>query len=164
MLFSLLVVLGNVYVADTYNYCIRKITVSTGVISTIAGSNSMGSYSGDGGPATAATMSNPDGVAVDSTGTLYVYDVMIRSNHLTLLSPLGNVYIADYGNHRIYKVAVSTGIITSIAGTGAASYSGDGGAASSAALLDPRGVTIDASGKETIHLFSGHHLTYHTVR
>ena len=58
----------NVYIADLYNNRVRKVTVSTGIISTIAGSNSVGSYSGDGGPATAATMSNPDGVAVDSSG------------------------------------------------------------------------------------------------
>ncbi len=54
----------------------------------------------------------------------------------------GNVYIADYGNHRVRKVTVSTGIITTIAGTGTGSYSGDGGAATSASLNRPSGVSI----------------------
>ena len=63
------------------------------------------------------------------------------------MSNIGNVYIADYGNHRIRKVTVSTGIITTIAGTGSASYSGDNGAATSATLNYPVGVALDASGR-----------------
>ena len=62
------------------------------------------------------------------------------------MSNIGNVYIADAGNNRIRKVTVSTGIITTIAGTGTGSYSGDGGAATSATLKDPTGVALDASG------------------
>ena len=61
------------------------------------------------------------------------------------MSNIGNVYIADYGNNRIRKV--STGIISTIAGTGTASYSGDNGAATSATLSYPRGVAVDASGR-----------------
>ncbi len=60
---------------------------------------------------------------------------------------LGNLYIADWDNHRIRKVAASTSIISTIAGTGAGSYSGDNGAASSAALYYPAGVAVDTSGK-----------------
>ena len=60
---------------------------------------------------------------------------------------IGNVYIADAGNHRIRKVTVSTGIITTIAGTGTGSYSGDNGAATSATLYNPFGVAVDASGR-----------------
>ena len=63
------------------------------------------------------------------------------------MSNIGNVYIADYGNNRIRKVTVSTGIITTIAGTGTASYSGDNGAATSATLYYPWGVAVDASGR-----------------
>ena len=63
------------------------------------------------------------------------------------LSNIGNVYIADYGNNRIRKVTVSTGIITTIAGTGSYSYSGDNGAATSAALYYPYGVAVDSSGR-----------------
>ena len=63
------------------------------------------------------------------------------------MSNIGNVYIADTRNNRIRKVTVSTGIITTIAGTGSTSYSGDNGAATSATLYYPRGVTLDASGR-----------------
>ena len=63
------------------------------------------------------------------------------------MANIGNVYIADMSNNRIRKVTVSTGIITLIAGTGTASYSGDNGAATSATLYNPRGVVVDASGR-----------------
>ena len=63
------------------------------------------------------------------------------------MSNIGNVYIADCENNRIRKVTVSTGIITTIAGTGSASYSGDNGAATSATLYRPGGVALDASGR-----------------
>ena len=69
-----------------------------------------------------------------------------QRNLLCYNSTLGNVYIADYTNNRIRKVTVSTGIITTIAGTGASSYSGDNGPATSAALYNPSGVGVDASG------------------
>ena len=62
------------------------------------------------------------------------------------LTHLGNVYIADTSNHRIRKVTVSTGIITTIAGTGTGSYSGDGGAATSATLNSPWGISLDSAG------------------
>ena len=63
------------------------------------------------------------------------------------MSNIGNVYIADTSNQRIRKVTVSTGIITTIAGTGSTTYSGDNGAATSATLNNPRGVALDASGR-----------------
>ena len=63
------------------------------------------------------------------------------------MSNIGNVYIADYSNNRIRKVTVSTGIITTIAGTGSTTYSGNGGAATSATLYWPYGVAVDASGR-----------------
>ena len=63
------------------------------------------------------------------------------------MSNIGNVYIADRANNRIRKVTVSTGIITTIAGTGSTSYSGDNGAATSATLYSPYGVAVDASGR-----------------
>ncbi len=110
------------YIADTGNNRVRK--VSTGIITTIAGTGD-GSYSGDTGQATLAGINYPSGVAVDSSG---------------------NVYIAEYYSHCIRKVTVSTGIITTIAGTGTSSYSGDNGAATSAAIDSPYGVSLDASG------------------
>ena len=63
------------------------------------------------------------------------------------MSNIGNVYIADTSNNRIRKMTVSTGIITTLAGTGSGSYSGDNGAATSAALNSPQGVAVDASGR-----------------
>ena len=118
--------LGNIYIADKNNYRIRKVTVSTGIISTIAGTGTE-SYSGDNGAATSARLNNPYGVGLDT---------------------VGNVYIADTYNNRIRKVTISTGIITTIAGTGTASYSGDNGAATSATLNHPCGVAVDSSGRQ----------------
>ena len=66
---------------------------------------------------------------------------------LTSLCVIDNIYIADYSSHRIRIVTVSTGIITTYAGTGSGSYSGDGGQASLAALRYPQGVALDSSGK-----------------
>ncbi len=118
---------GNVYIADTYNHRVRKVTASTGVITTMVGTGT-GTYSGDGGAATSATVKNPYGLAVDSSG---------------------NVYIGDYGNHHVRKITVSTGIITNIAGSGTGTYQsgGDGGAATSAGLNGPAGVALDSSGR-----------------
>ena len=67
-------ILGNVYIADTSNHCIRKVTVSTGIITTIAGSSTSGSYSGDNGAATSATLYSPAGVTIDSSGSLLGYE------------------------------------------------------------------------------------------
>src|SRR3990172_8728793 len=115
---------GNIYVADNLNNVIRKITVSTGIITTVAGDGSIMPcfypFCGDGGPATAAQLSNPWDVGLDAAG---------------------NIYIADRGNHVIRKVTVSTGIITTVAGTGTAGYGGNGGEATSANLSSPAGVT-----------------------
>jgi sugar lactone lactonase YvrE len=115
---------GNIYVADCNNNLIRKVNASTGIISTVAGNGTAG-YSGDGGAATSAELNRPTGVAVDT---------------------VGNIYVADFQNNRIRKVTVSTGKISTVAGTGAAGYSGDGGAATSAKLYLPQGVALDAAG------------------
>jgi sugar lactone lactonase YvrE len=111
---------GNVYIADYYNNEIRKVTVSTGIITSIAGNGTAG-YSGDGTQATAAEIHNPAGVMLDAGG---------------------NVYIADYTNNAIRKVEVSTGIITTVAGTGTAGYSGDGGMATAAEINKPWDIAI----------------------
>ena len=99
---------GNVYVADENAHRVRK--VSGGIITTVAGTGTAG-FSGDGGQATSAQLKGPTGVAVDAQG---------------------NLYIADYGNNRIRKV--SGGIISTVAGTGTAGSTGDGGQATSAQL------------------------------
>ncbi len=134
--------LGNLYIAEQYNDAIRKVTISTGIITTIAGTGSAGS-TGDGGPATSGELDRPYGVALDSAGTLLPYS---SASSVIILSPLlGNVYIADYNNFLVRKVTVSTGVISSIAGTGASSFIGDNGQATSAGL-DASCVTIDALG------------------
>ena len=137
------------YIADYVNQRIRKVTISTGIISTIAGTGTS-SYSGDNGPATSATLYYPYGVAVDSAGTSLIYSKYFTCfSHLLLY--LGNVYIADFYNIRIRMVTVSTGIITLIAGTGTGTYSGDNGQATSAALNGPYGVAVDSAGTSLIY-------------
>ncbi len=129
MISLLLLLQGNVYISDTYNYCVRKVTVSTGIITTIAGTGTY-SYSGDNEAATSATLGYPFGVALDSAG---------------------NVYIADNTNQRIRKVTVSTGIITTIAGSSTSGgYSGDNGPATSAELYNLRGISLDSAGTSLI--------------
>ena len=113
---------GNVYIADTLNRRIRKVDTA-GIIRTVAG-NGSSVYSGDGGPATAAGLNNPVRCAVDS---------------------LGNIYLADQSIHRVRRVDTN-GIITTIAGTGARGFSGDGGPATSAVLDNPTAVAVDAAG------------------
>ena len=114
----------NLYIADSENHVIRKVSASTGIITTIAGNGVQG-YQGDGGAATSANLFSPQGVFVDNAG---------------------NVYISDSGNNVIRKVTFSTGIITTIAGNGTAGYSGDGGPASSSSLSSPHGLAADAAG------------------
>ena len=120
----------NIYIADSYNQCIRKVTATTGIITTVAGNGTKG-YSGDGGAATNAELNTPDGVAVDVSG---------------------NIYIADANNNRIRKVTASTGIITTVAGNGTRGYSGDGGAATSAELYSPTAVAVDVDVSGNIYI------------
>jgi uncharacterized protein (TIGR03437 family) len=115
---------GSILIADTANNRIRKVNSSDGTISTIAGNGSAG-FSGDGGPATSASLNNPSGIAVDS---------------------IGNVFLADTVNHRIRKIDRATGTISTVAGAGGYSYSGDGGPATSAKLNHPQAVAVDAAG------------------
>ena len=114
---------GNVYIADQWNNRIRKVDTSTGIITTVAGNGTRG-FAGDGGQATAAQINRPRGVGVDGSG---------------------NLYIADSGNERIRKVDTS-GIITTVAGTGTTGFSGDGGQATAAQLNRPHGVAVDGTG------------------
>jgi len=125
---------GNVYVADYGNHRVRRVAAATGVITTVAGTGVAG-YSGDGGPATAAQLNNPSGVACDAAG---------------------NLFIADYYNHRVRRVDAATGIITTLAGTGTSGSAGNGGPAAAAELSSPYGVAVDASG----NLFVGEQGTY----
>lgn len=111
---------GNLFIADVLNCRVRKVT--SGTITTVAGTGVCG-FSGDAGAATSAQINNTGGIAVDTSG---------------------NLFIADSNNHRVRKV--TAGIITTVAGTGVAGFSGDGGAATGAQLDFPTGAVVDASG------------------
>jgi trimeric autotransporter adhesin len=112
---------GNVYFPD-YG-CIRKIDVSTGIVSTVVGGNQPG-FSGDGGPALSASIRN---------GTSIIFD------------DEGNMFIADYSNNRVREINKSAGIITTVAGGGNGA-AGDGGPATSATLINPSGLAFDKYG------------------
>ena len=112
---------GNLYIADNFAHRIRK--VGAGGISTVAGTG-FGGFSGDGGPASAARIKFPAGVTIDVNQ---------------------NVIFSDSGNNRIRKIS-SDGTISTIAGTGQAGFSGDGGPATSARLNDPYGLAADTAG------------------
>ncbi len=114
---------SNVYIADQYNCVVRK--VSSGTITTVAGTGGSCGYSGDGSAATAAQLYYPAGVAVDGSG---------------------NLYIGDYGNCVVRKVILSTGIISTFAGNHSCGYAGDGGPATSAKLNTTYGVATDTAG------------------
>jgi len=116
--------LGNFFFADTGNNAVREIYKSNGHIALVAGNGTAG-FGGDGTAATGAQLNGPRGVAVDAAG---------------------NVYIADTGNNRIREVSATTGIISTIAGTGTASYTGDNNPASAATLSGPTGIALDNTG------------------
>ncbi|MEU1465501.1 NHL repeat-containing protein [Streptomyces sp. NPDC005727] len=169
---------GNLYIADASNHRVRKVTPS-GIITTVAGNGQAGFVS-DGGPAVATKLYHPHSVAVDGSGNLYIADY---SNHRVrkvtpdgiittvagngqagfvsdggpavatkLNAPIGvavdgdgNVYIADYGNHRVRKVTPD-GIITTVAGNGQAGFVSDGGPAVATKLNYPWGMAVDGDG------------------
>jgi uncharacterized protein (TIGR03437 family) len=159
---------GNVYIADTFNNRVRK--VSGGVITTVAGNGTEGFGGGDGGPATSATLYYPSGVAIDSAGNLYIADTdgqrirKVANGVITTVAggsaassgdylsfpqgvavdSAGNLYIADTNNNRIRKVA--NGVMTTVAGNGTSGFSGDNGPATSAQLYYPSGVAVDSAG------------------
>ncbi len=112
---------GNVYFSDFANNRVRKISATTGTITTYAG-NGTAAFSGDGGPATGAGIYYPRGLALDMSG---------------------NLYVSDYGNHRI-RLITSSGIITTVAGNGTATYSGDGSAGTNTAIGNPWGIAVDS--------------------
>ena len=170
---------GNVYFSDFYVDHVRKITVSTGIITGMAGNYKRG-YSGDGGPADSATLRYPRALTVDDNGNVYFTDsnnVIRRVDAATDIittfagtgtvgfsgdgglateaqlnfpsglanDRFGNLYIVDRGNQRIRKVSAKTGIISTIAGTGNPGYNGEDIPATSADLNSPFGIALDSN-------------------
>jgi sugar lactone lactonase YvrE len=113
---------GNLYIADTDNHRIRKLSGTT--ITTVAGNGEQG-FTGDGGAATSAAIDSPNGVAVDASGA---------------------IYIGDTHNQRVRFVSAASGTISTLAGTGNKTFSGDNGPGTSASLARPRGLSVDAQG------------------
>lgn len=169
---------GNVYIADTLNYRIRKVTPQ-GIISTVAGNGRSGE-TGDNGPAINAALFGPTGVAADSNGVIYFTEgshssrirrvdtdgvistvagngagysgdggpataAMLRTPNAIALDSSGDIYVCDMLNHRLREITPD-GIIRTIAGTGVASFTGDEGPATLATLAFPIGIAIDVSG------------------
>lgn len=115
---------GNIYIADTLNHRIRMVDAATGIIRTIAGTG-QARYSGDGGPATSASLQDPAAVVIDRRDRLY---------------------IADQGNNRVRAVDLGTGLISTIVGNGSAVYNGDGIPAVEASLAGPSGLALGRDG------------------
>ncbi len=126
---------GNLFIADSSNHRIRVLNTN-GIITTVAGNGSGGAFAGDGGQATNATLSTPQGIFVDTFGFLY---------------------IVDYAHYRIRQVD-PTGIMTTVAGFGASSPIGDGGYATNAGVYAPEGVALDNSGNLFIADSSNHRI------
>jgi sugar lactone lactonase YvrE len=117
---------GNLFFSDTFNHRIRRVDAQSGVITTIAGNGEAG-YSGDGGPAVRASLNEPYGIAIDRAG---------------------NIFVADRLSRRIRRIDAANRTITTLAGTGEAAYSGDGGPAARAGLAEPNGLALDADQRQ----------------
>lgn len=115
----------NLYISDTMNHCIRRVDARARTIETFAGDGTKG-FAGDGGPAAKAKLNEPYGLAIDESG---------------------NVYLVDRLNNRIRKVDATTGTIATVAGNGTKVYSGDGGPAIAAGLVEPNGIALDRHGR-----------------
>ena len=155
---------GNLFFGDCTGR-IRRIDGVTHLITTVAGNGTYG-FSGDGGPATAATLGTPTGVAVDSVGNLFIADNNARIRrvdagtqvvttvpvpalvrpHGIAIDSAGKLYVTDLAGHRVYRVDVATQVATVVAGNGTDGFSGDGGPATAAQMNAPLGVAVDSAG------------------
>ncbi|WP_331743400.1 hypothetical protein [Kitasatospora sp. NBC_01300] len=164
---------GNLYYPDQLRHWVCKVTPQ-GAVTTVAGTGAAG-YTPDGGPAAAAKLNFPEGVAVDDAGNVYIADqlnhmvrkvstagVISRVDAPQIRVPAdvavdadGSLYIAEYGGHRISKVDAK-GVVTTIAGNGQAGFAGDGGPATAARINSPIGVAVDGGGNVYIAEYAGH--------
>ena len=124
---------GHLYVADTMNHRVRRVDAQTGVITTVAGTG-QARFSGDGGPADQAALNEPAALVVDDAGQLY---------------------IADQSNNRVRVVDLKSGLIRTLAGTGSATYDGDGRPAAETSLAGPSGLAVWAGGLYIADTFNG---------
>ena len=115
---------GNMFFCEARNHVVRRVDAGTGVVTTVAGTGEQG-YTGDGGPATEATLYEPYSLEVDADG---------------------NIYIVDRLNAAVRRVDGATGVITTVAGTGEPGYSGDGGPGSQAQMREPNDCFLDGRG------------------
>jgi trimeric autotransporter adhesin len=114
---------GDIYISDFQGHCVRKVTKSDGIVTTVAGTGFNGDgISGDGQSATSVSVNNPSGVAVDAAGNIYIVE-----------------------NHRVRIVTKSDGVINGVAGTGVDGFLGDGGQATAAQLSYPSAIALDAT-------------------
>jgi sugar lactone lactonase YvrE len=120
---GLAVTSGSLYLADTHNHRIRRLNLTTGILTTLAGTGSLG-FSGDSAQAISADLALPHGLTIDASG---------------------NLYLADTGNNRIRRIDAATGIMTTVAGTGTQTFSGDNGPAIAASLDTPRALALTPS-------------------
>lgn len=127
---------ADIFIADSGNNVIREISASSGIIQTVAGNGTAG-YTGDGGPASAATLDQPSAIALDSAGDLLIAD--------TANNVLREVYCATGASGCIPPAGTTAGNIYTVAGNGTAGFSGDGGSATSAELQQPTGVSVDSA-------------------
>lgn len=125
---------GNLFIADHWNRCVRRVATGTGIITTVAGNGDAG-FNGDGGAATSSSINGPAFVAVDM---------------------LANLFVSDLHNLRVRRVALNTGVITTVAGNGEDAFTGDGGPATSASIRNPEGVLIDRFGDMFIADLNNH--------
>lgn len=155
---------GNVYIADTGNATVRKVSPN-GIISTFAGTGflSFGAFTGEGGPASQALLGTPYSLTTDSAGNLYIVDIglgrlfkigsdglihTVQSNFTAqncALDAAGNIYAANFPNNTVQKI-LPGGTTLWIGGDGVAGYSGDGGPGTIAQMGQPYGVAVDKSG------------------
>jgi len=172
---------GNLFFSDTMNHCVRRVDARSNVITTVAGNGTKG-YSGDGGPATDATMDEPYGIALDAEGNLFIVDRLnacirrvdrkskmirtiagtgkpgfggdggpgdkarLREPNGIALDGRGKLYVADVRDQRVRVLDLNTGTIVTFCGTGEKKEAGDGGPYQRASLLGPRAVAVGPDG------------------